>query len=414
MIAFLRRREFSRLLSLAGILLMTATASACPFCSMQGQTLTQELGQASMVLVGRLTNAQPSKNGSDLGDGTTDLIVTEVIKSNPILAKFKGQPVSLARYVPVLEKDSKTQYLIFCDVYKEKIDPYRGMPIPEKSDIVKYLQGALKLKDAKVGEKLRFFFDYLDNPDTEIANDAYKEFGNADYKEYSEMARSLPDEKVSAWLDLDKSKTPAFRVGLYGSLLGHCSKNPSKHAKQLRAMIEDSEKRNLSGIDGVMAGYVMLEPRGGWEFILGIIKNPDEPFSLRYAALRAVRFFMDLRPDVVEKKQLLVAMGHFLQQQDVADLAIEDLRKWKCWDMTDQILALRKKESHDVGIIRRAILRFALSDPNPAAKKYVAEQRKADAELVNETEEWLKYEQTAPAPAKPEKKTGIQTGKPSR
>ena len=35
----------------------TGPARACPFCSMQGQTLTDEVKQAAMVLYGTLTNA---------------------------------------------------------------------------------------------------------------------------------------------------------------------------------------------------------------------------------------------------------------------------------------------------------------------------------------------------------------------
>ena len=102
--------------------------------------------------------------------------------------------------------------------------------------------------------------------------------------------------------------------------------------------------------------------------------------------------------DVVEAVTLL------LDQPDVCDLAIEDLRKWHCWGLTPRILGLRTKESHDIPIIRRALLRFALSSPSKEAKKYVETQRKEDEQTVTDAEELLKLEQqqtqsAAPAPS---------------
>ena len=45
-----------------------------------------------------------------------------------------------------------------------------------------------------------------------------------------------------------------------------------------------------------------------------------------------------------------------LKQKDIADLAIEDLRKWERWDIADQVLDLYAQASHDVPIIRPPIL----------------------------------------------------------
>src|SRR5690242_13113980 len=170
-------------------------AAACPFCSMQGQTLTGEVNQASMVLYGTLANAKLDPNGG-FGQGSTDLRIDTVVKSHEILGDKKV--VTLPRYVPTDNTSSK--FLIFCDVFKGKIDPYRGVPVKGTSDMVGYLKGAMASKDKPIGTRLRFFFNYLDNADLEIANDAYKEFGNAAYKDYHEMAKELPADKIAKWL----------------------------------------------------------------------------------------------------------------------------------------------------------------------------------------------------------------------
>jgi hypothetical protein len=378
-----------------------AAVSACPFCTMQGQTLTNEVTQASIVLYGSLRDAKLSDGG--LGEGTTKLVIDQVIKKHEILedktlvtAQGDKKVLTLNRYVPT-DPSTKDKFLVFCDVFKGKIDPYRGMPVKADSDIAGYLEGAMKVKDKEIGPRLKYFFNYLDNGDQEISNDAYKEFGNASYAEYRDMAKQVPADKLAKWLQ--DPNTPAFRYGLYASMLGHCGNE--QHAKLLRSMLDDSDKRVTSGLDGIMAGYTLLKPQEGWAYINDTLKDEKKDFTVRYAALRTVRFFWDSRPDVVEKKKLVEGVCQLLEQSDIADLAIEDLRKWSQWQAADKVLDLRNKPSHNVPIIRRAILRYALSCPeNTEAVAYVDDLRKKDARMVKDAEELLKLENAAQAPTK--------------
>ena len=71
------------------------------------------------------------------------------------------------------------------------------------------------------------------------------------------------------------------------------------------------------------------------------------------------------------------------EQSDIADLAIEDLRKWSRWEVAERILALSGKKSHDIPIVRRSILRYALSCPNQKAMAFVEEQRKRFGDIDN-------------------------------
>jgi hypothetical protein len=420
--AGLPRRLLSLVIALSSLALLASFIHACPFCGMTGPTLTGEVDQAKLVLYGQLTNAKEQANG----DGSTDLIVEAVIKNE--LAGKKDDPlrnyktgkkddssrngkaegaathvdshVQLARYLPPLGEGEKYRYLVYCDYFRGKIDPYRVVPVKD-GDMAKYLLGALEHKDESISKRLRFFFDYLDSPDLEISNDAYKEFGNADYKDYKDMAKDLPAERVAGWLK--DEKTPAFRYGLYASMLGHCGR--SEHAALLRKMLDDPAKRLGSGVDGMLAGYVMLKPKEGWDYTCDILKDSKKEFMVRYAALRAVRFLWDSRPDLVKQKELKSGMGVLLDQSDIADLAIDDLRKRQCWDMADRILGLRTSKSYEIPIVRRAILRFALSckDKNKVAASFVEEQRKKDAQMVADAEELLKLEQMPSSPSTPAK-----------
>jgi hypothetical protein len=402
----LRRLLIPLFAVLVGALFLAPASQSCPFCNAEGQTLTKEINLASLVVFGSLENAKLAADGVD---GTTDLVVEKVIKRHEVLdnatEKRDGKTIlKLARYVPG-DAQKKYKYVVFCDIFKGKVDPYRGMAVKLDTDPSKYLSGALAVKDKPQPERLKFFFQYLDDPDVEISTDAYKEFAYADYKDYRDMAKDLPADKIAGWLQDDK--TPTFRFGLYASLLGHCG--TEKHAKALRKMLDDPTRKLNSGIDGMLAGYILLQPKEGWEFVRAVLKDAGRDFTTRYSALRITRFFWEFRPDVVKHKDVIDAVSILLEQPDVADLAIEDLRKWQAWEMTDRILKLLGQQSHDIPIIKRSILRFALSCPKDEAKAFVADRRKADPDAVQSAEDLLKLEATPPPATQQSSPTAAKT-----
>jgi hypothetical protein len=373
-------------LMLLVMFMVTAAArrsEACPFCNMEGKTLTGEVKDATMVLYGSIASANDVQQ-------TTQFTIESVVKKpdNPKLLG-DGKAITLNRYLAP-DPDKKMRYLLFCDEFKGRIDPYYGVIVAPDSDIAKYLAKALEVRDKEPAKRLRFFFDYLDNADTEISNDALKEFARADYADYKDMAKTLPPDKIAAWLK-DKN-TKAFRFGLYASLLGHCGK--AEHAQVLRDMLDDEDRLMGGGMDGIMAAYTMLKPKEGWQFIVASINNPKKHFMVRYNALKAVRFFHDYRPDLAKQKDMAEAVALLLDQKDLSDMAVEDLRKWRCWDIADRILALRDKEVFKEGIVRRAVLRFAIDakDHNKACSEYVEEMRKKDLEAVRDAEELLQLQ----------------------
>jgi hypothetical protein len=243
---------------------------------------------------------------------------------------------------------------------------------------------------------LRFFFDYLDSDDTEVANDAYKEFGYADPRDYRAMARKLPADKLAKWIQ--DPNTASYRLGLYASLLGDCG--TAKHARLLRKILDDPEKRLISGIDGILAGYTLLEPQQGWRYVRGILKDSSREVTVRYAALRAARFFWTSRPDVLPKKEIVEGVCLLLDDPNMADLAIEDLRRWACWETADHVLPLYDKPTHKIPIVRRKVLGFALSCPGKEAAALAKRARKDDPEMVADVEEMLKFDTDAPQQTK--------------
>lgn len=361
------RKRIVLVLALFCGLFLSGVALACPFCQEnKGPTLVGDLKQADMVIVGRFLKARPAKG---LADYESDFKIEDVLKPHAIL---KGKDViTLPRY-----QVSTSSFLIYADLFKGELDPYRGIELVEKGETLAYIKGAMKLAEAPPQERLKYAFNYLQSEDYEVSLDAYREFAQADYKDYKDMAVNLPADTLAGWLQ--DPKTPPYRYGLYASLLGHAGlKDSSKYGQVLRGMIDDPERRKGSGIDGLLAGYAMLQPREALTYLTKNLSNPKEEFLMRYACLRTVRFLWEQRPDLLPEKDLVDCMVLVAKLPDMSDFAIEDLRRWNRWEATPAILGLFDQPSHDTTLIKRSILRFALhaaEQKHEEAAKFVVRQ----------------------------------------
>ncbi|MCC6419807.1 MAG: hypothetical protein IT429_16360 [Gemmataceae bacterium] len=378
-----------RLIPILLVCSLPSPALASPFCcgGERGPTLVGDLNQASVVILGTFRNARRGEGGG----GTTDLVVETVFKGGDIVA---GRKVieKLPKYLPA----TKGKFLVFCDFYRGTLDPYRGVEVPAGGELVKYFTGAVTRKDRPLAERLHYAFDHLNSADPEVAIDAFREYARSSYTDYRAMARKLPADTLAGWLR--DPKTPSLRYGLYGLLLGQCGTD--RHARLLRAMLEDPVKRPAGGVDGMLAGYVILQPKEGWAYLRGLLQDGKQEFLNRYAALRTIRFLWDERPDVIPVAARVEAVALALDYPDMADFAVEDLRKWQRWEKADRVLDLFAKESHNVPVIRRAVLRFALQCPGKCAAALVGEQRRRDPGLIKDLEELLRLE-TEPSSGSP-------------
>jgi hypothetical protein len=381
-------------------------ALACPFCSSQGQTLTGEVAQADLIVLGTMGHVQVDP--FDPTRGTTDLTIDTVVKPH----EYLHGKTKLVIPRPIRDAGD-VKYLVFASLYPRPeqlpaaavgsaailadlnltlLDPYRGELVRSDSKLPLYLKGAIEVRQKDVPTRLRYFFDYLDSSDLIIATDAMSEFGNSDYKDVRVMAEKLPAAKIVSWLK--DPNTPASRFGLYGLLLGHCGTRSD--AAAVRALLDDKDRVYSSGLDGLLTAYIMLDREAGLDYLTKIVTNPDQEFPVRYAALKVLRFFWEYRPDIVAKDKIIDGVKHLVAQSDMADLPIEDLRKWGVWDQAGYVLGFAHQDSHrKVPIVRRAILRYALSAPpgTPGAKELVDQARADDPERVKQIEDLLRDEQ---------------------
>lgn len=377
--------------ALLGLLFWAACpvpSTACPFCAEErGPTLISDFDEAMMVLLGTWTNPK-LLNTDGLEIGTTDFAIEEVLKNDKFLNGKKT--ITVPRYYPNL----KGKFVIFVDVFKGVPDAWRAVEVKPSGDMARYLRGALELRNKPIQERLRYCFDFLQSSETEVSLDAYREYARADYKDYQQMAANLDPERIVGWLK-DPNTRP-YRYGLYASLLGHCGS--LEHGKLLRQMMDDPRGKNSSGIDGLLAGYVMLLHKHGktddaLSFLRGQLDDPKEDFNYRWALVRTLRFFWESRRDVFEKKEkdFIETLAVTLKYNDIADFGIDDFNRWNRWELADRILDLTIKEPYrSNSVIQKAVLRYALRCPAERARKYVEEQRRSDPEAIEEAEAILR------------------------
>jgi hypothetical protein len=385
-------RQLTAALALAA--LAAAGARACSLCDAAGltqKTLREDAASAKLVVYGTLTNPRVSaavRGGSSDG-AATDVQVERVLKSDPILS---GRNVlTLPRYVPV-DPSNPPKFLIFCDVADGRLDPYRGSPARSPA-VVEYLRGALALDGNDRPRLLAYYFRHLDSSDPDIAADAYLEFAKTGDAELARAAKQLDPARLRKLLT--DPWTPAERLSLFAYLLGACG-TPADADLFLR-LLRQPDDRLRRAYGGLLAGYSQLCPDDGWRLTLAILGDPKRPFPERYAAYGTVRFFHRSQP-AASRPRVLQALGAVLQQADMADLAVEDLRRWQLWDLTAEVTALSGAKSHQAPIVHRAIVRYALCCPQPEARRFLDGLRQTEPDLVRDVEESLRYEQ-APPPA---------------
>jgi hypothetical protein len=104
---------------------------------------------------------------------------------------------------------------------------------------------------------------------------------------------------------------------------------------------------------------------------------------------------------VVKKPEVVAAIEPLLDQTDIVDLAVEDLRKWEQWSFAPKLVALFDKPSHEIPIVQRSIIKFALAAPasDKACAAFLARMRadEKQKERVRDLEQLLELEKPRPA-----------------
>ena len=382
----------------AAALLLTGlpfAAAACPFCSAPSMTLTEQLAKSDAAL---LASLKSSKQAVDDQPAESQLVIVDILRDTTKTHE-KGKSLSLPRYI---ELAADEQVLLL----GTKLDVLEWSdPLPLGKETLDYVKSA-PLLDAPPTERLAYFLGFLEHPSLTIANDAYSEFANAPYKDIVPLAPKMPREKLRQWVM--NPETSPTRLGLYGLMLGLCGDETD--AKLMEAKVVDTDENDYRlGIDGVIAGYLLITSDKGLDIVDSTKLKADAetkiPFSETYAALQALRFMWQYGDGKISHDRLKASMRILLDRPELADIVIADLARWKDWSIQERLRKLYGQDAYNVPSIKRAIIRYmfaGLKDvpkdapkdaPIPAhvqaATKYLEELRAQDPKLVKDVERFL-------------------------
>ncbi|MEZ6068345.1 MAG: hypothetical protein R3B90_22115 [Planctomycetaceae bacterium] len=143
-------------------------------------------------------------------------------------------------------------------------------------------------------------------------------------------------------------------------MLGLCGN--ADDAKLLEQKVLASGERYRIGLDGIMAGYVLLTGEQGMDLIdREKVADKSEEFSEHIAAAQMIRFLWQYAPDAIPKRRLIASMRKLVDNSKVADVVIPDLARWEDWGLTEHLVSLYGTEGYDIPFIQRKILHFCMA-----------------------------------------------------
>jgi hypothetical protein len=390
---------------------LAAIAFACPFCSPESLTLTEETKGADAVVLAKLVKEAPAvtNESTDPNSGTATFEIVEVLRG-PETLKPK-QEISVVFFG---DSDRDKTYLIN-GLGKETVD--WTTPLPLSAAAVEYVR-QLPTIPPLGPERLEFFQDYLENADPLLAQDAYDEFARAPYADLIEMKPQMKHDKIVQWI-ANPEVSPSRRR-LYFTMLGVCGTKADVPLLEemiesdfdavkpalvglvetslsmggpagLPLVIEDvqtDERRKKLGLDALVACYLILKGPDGLNVIeKRFLSNPHAEYTHIYSTIMALRFHGDEHTEVLPRERLLASMRLLLKNPDFADQVILDLSRWEDWSVMDQIVEMFKN-SDAKGYVRQpavSYLTVASEQKGDVAKRATAaleELEKLDPETV--------------------------------
>ena len=357
------------------VLLAAGKAPACPFCKALRPTLSQQIDAARIAVLGELKTEKSKK-----------FILTHHVLRG-------GDRVKAGQRLPAVDDlDAKPGSLVLllgtgsAETSLQKLT-YAALPLSEAG--YAYVARAPSLRKEHRG-RLRYFARYLEHADELIAEDAYQEFGHADYDDVAAVRDVFSSAKLRAWLS--DEATPQARRGFYAlalALAKHDARQKPTAADFLKAIVLKPASDFRAGFDGVLGGYLIAAGEPALKLIeKRYLADADAAVGDVRHAISAMRFYHEYGEGIAPEK-LAAALRQLLVRPEFAAEVIPDLARWQDWTAVDAVASLYGQRDYTEPEIRRAIVGYLLVCPQQTAARHLARLRHIDPHGVAAAEKTL-------------------------
>ncbi|GIX03676.1 MAG: hypothetical protein KatS3mg113_0682 [Planctomycetaceae bacterium] len=386
--------------------LLAGVGRDCPFCPPAGPTCSEQLSQAEFAVVVRWLKMVTPEGELEGADAQIHLEVIEVLHQRE--PKFRSKQTLVLSLQ--LEGKPGQWWVLLANTRGSQIDWHTSWEASE--EIVQYLKQAPPV-EAPASQRLRYFWKFLEAPIPFMANDAFAEFSSARYPDVASLAPYYSRERLRRWLD-DPEEAKQVRHGFYGLLLGLCGHADDADYLAHRVLAPPPPDRPRLGIDGLMAGYVLLTGEAGLNRLVAAkLQAPHRYDSEVTGLMNTLRFLWEYAPEKVPRGRIAEIMRQLLSDQRHGELALFDLGRWKDWDSLDDVLAQFGHPPFETELARQRVVEFVLRAERDLSAQTTTLQQKArlqqaqaflrrirneDPELYQAAQRWLQPARTTSSP----------------
>lgn len=346
-------------------LALGASVQACPFCSAVSQTLRQEMATMDAVVIATAVEGPTARNAET---GDVQMKIEKVLKGQEHVKP--GQLIQAVYYGDV---EGGRRFML------SGVEPpqmqWSCLPLSERAE--EYVIQVSQLPDEPL-QRLRFFYDYLQDEEVMLSRDAYDEFAITPYPVVQALKPELNHDQIVEWISDPELSTDRKR--LYLTLLG--VSGTEADVPMLEQMLRSTQKSTRGGLDALIACYLTLAGEEGLPLVDELfLDNHQAPYADTYAAIMAIRFH-GTEGDVIPRSALVESLHHVLDRPDLADLVIPDLARWNDWTQIDRLTELFIKADADNNWVRVPVVNYLRACPLREAKQALEKLEKVDPESV--------------------------------
>lgn len=320
----------------------------CPFCAPSDPPFSDRLARSDVALEVKWVSLASDEK---LGKEATTFEVVTVFRTTKL--KFKEADKVVWEY----GRDGKPGDLFLLIGTEDGDTVNWEKPVPLGGEYLKtYIR---KVPPPESPDRLAFFLKFLEFPDSEICSDAYAEFSRAQFKDVAALAPKLPRMKLRMWLESTDPQIQV-RLGLYGMMLGLGGDDSDAEFLERLIMKSPEPDKPRFGIDGMMAGYILIRGERGMQKLLNAKFDDPRAEDDLVALQNTLMFLWDYGQDRIPAESLKAAMRRYLDRPKIASSVIKNLARWKDWPSLDHLIAGYGVAPFDSTVSRNDIVAFAL------------------------------------------------------